>query len=180
MMCITPHWLKCLHARVTPFSCYPWWAVDCFLVASLFLSLFLSVCLSSTLLFSSHFFLYSVLNLFFRVDNAKANITCASANRGVLLSGRIHSCHTRSTRPLLLCGVDGQTVRKTVGDAAVAVFFEHGGGRPFDLAATFPELGTFGALDDSQLWVVEVWGCRWRWEFLPGVRLPSFVCIICG
>ena len=23
MMCITPHWLKCLHARVTPSSCHP-------------------------------------------------------------------------------------------------------------------------------------------------------------
>ena len=39
------------------------------------------------------FYLYSVLNIFFHVDNAKANITCASANRGVLLSGRTHSSH---------------------------------------------------------------------------------------
>ena len=58
------------------------------LVASLFLALFRSVCLTHTLLFSSHFYLYSVLNLFFHVDSAKANITCASDNRGVLLSGR--------------------------------------------------------------------------------------------
>ena len=34
--------------------------------------LFLSVCLSYPLLFSSHFYLYSVLNFFFHVDNAKA------------------------------------------------------------------------------------------------------------
>ena len=62
-------------------------------VASLFLALSFSVCLSFTLLFSSHFYLYSVLNLFFHVDNAKANNHCAFANRGVLLSGRIHSSH---------------------------------------------------------------------------------------
>ena len=60
------------------------------------------MCLSFTLLFSSHFNLYSVLNLFFHVDNAKANITCASANRGVLVSGRIHSSLTTSTTRRLL------------------------------------------------------------------------------
>ena len=32
-------WLNCLHARVTPYSCHPWWAVDCF-----------SLCLRSDLL----------------------------------------------------------------------------------------------------------------------------------
>ena len=43
------------------------------------------MCLSFTLLFSSHFYLYSVLNLFFHEDNAKANIPCVSANRGSLV-----------------------------------------------------------------------------------------------
>ena len=62
-------------------------------VASLLLALFLSVCLSYTLLFSSHFYLYSDLNLFLHVDNAKANIPCVSANWGVLLIGRIHFSH---------------------------------------------------------------------------------------
>ena len=62
-------------------------------VLCLFLALFFSVCLSFTLLFSSHFYLYSVLNLFFHVDNAKANIPCASVKRVVLLPGRIHSSH---------------------------------------------------------------------------------------
>ena len=66
---------------------------------SVCLSLFLrsdslSVCPSFTLLFSSHFHLYSVLNPFFHVDNAKAIIPCVSANWGVLLSGRIHSSHS--------------------------------------------------------------------------------------
>ena len=51
------------------------------------------MCLSFTLLFSSHFYLYSDLNSFFHVDNDKAIIPCASANRGVLPSGRIHSSH---------------------------------------------------------------------------------------
>ena len=37
------------------------------------------MCLSYPLLFSCHFYLYSVLNLFFHVDNAKANIPCVSA-----------------------------------------------------------------------------------------------------
>ena len=55
----------------------------------------LSVCLSFTYVFSSHFYLYSDLDSFFHVDNAKANNPCASANRGVLPLGRIHSSHTR-------------------------------------------------------------------------------------
>ena len=50
------------------------------------------MCLSFTYLFSSHFYLYSDLNSF-HVDNAKANNPCASANRGVLPVGRIHSSH---------------------------------------------------------------------------------------
>ena len=78
----SPH----LHGR-------PWWAVECSRVVSLFLALFLSVCFSFTLLFSSHIYLHSVLNFFFHVDNAEANISCASANRGLLLSGRTHSSH---------------------------------------------------------------------------------------
>ena len=37
LMCLTLHWLKCLYARVTPYSCHPWWAFDRqFLVASSF------------------------------------------------------------------------------------------------------------------------------------------------
>ena len=72
---------------------HPWWAVDLSSVLSLFLALFLSVCLSYTLLFSSHFYLYSVLNLFFHVDSAEANNHCHFAKRGVLLPGRIQSSH---------------------------------------------------------------------------------------
>ena len=72
---------------------HPWWAVERLFFASLFLALFLSVCPSMTLLFSSLFYLYSVLNLFFHVDSAKAMNHCASPKRGVLLSGRIHSSH---------------------------------------------------------------------------------------
>ena len=37
--------------------------------------------------------MFSALNLIFHVVNAKENITCASANRGVLFCGRIHSSH---------------------------------------------------------------------------------------
>ena len=82
--------LKCLHACVIPSPWNPWWVFDCLL--RLFFVLTHSVCLSFTLLFSSHFNLYSDLNSF-HVDNAKANILCVSANWGVLLSGRIHSSH---------------------------------------------------------------------------------------
>ena len=84
-MCDTT-WLNIVFVRITPYS---WpsmlsgWLIVCSL--SLFLALFFSVCLSFTLLFSSHFYLYSVLNLFFPVENAKANIPCASVKRGVLL-----------------------------------------------------------------------------------------------
>ena len=42
------------------------------IVSRCFLALSFSVCLSFTYLFSSHFFLYSDLNSFFHVDNAKA------------------------------------------------------------------------------------------------------------
>ena len=62
MMCITPHWLQCLHARVTSLS-IPSMVSGWLFVASLFFALLLSVCLSFTLLFSSHFYLFSVLNL---------------------------------------------------------------------------------------------------------------------
>ena len=48
---------------------HPCCAVERLFFDSLFLALFLSVCL---LLFSSHFYLHSVLNLFVHVDNAKA------------------------------------------------------------------------------------------------------------
>ena len=91
MMCNHTTWLKmsqgskCLHERITPNSCHPWWAVErLFLVVS---SFWLSPCVSP------HFYLYSVLNFFFHVDNAKANVPCVSANWGVLLSGRIHPSH---------------------------------------------------------------------------------------
>ena len=53
-------------------------------------------CVSYTYLFSHHFYLYLVLNLFFHVDNAKAINPRASANWGVLLSGRIHTSHRSS------------------------------------------------------------------------------------
>ena len=43
--------------------------------------------------FSSHFYLYSVLNLFFHVNSAEAINHCAFAKRGVLPPGRIHSSH---------------------------------------------------------------------------------------
>ena len=72
---------------------HPWWAVDRLFFVSLFVALSFSMCLSFTFLFPFHFYLYSVLNLFFHVDNAKAMIPCASANWRVLLSGRIHSSH---------------------------------------------------------------------------------------
>ena len=55
------------------------------------------MCFSFTYLFSFHFYLYSDLDSSFHVDNAKANHPCASANRGVLHRGRIHSSHTAST-----------------------------------------------------------------------------------
>ena len=73
------------------------------IVSRCFLALFLSVCLSFTLLFSSHFYLYSDLNSFFHMDNAKANNPCVSANRGVLPSGRIHSSHTVGNGKLTGC-----------------------------------------------------------------------------
>ena len=60
---------------------------------SLFFALFLSVCLSYPLLFSSHFYLYSALNLFLHVDDAKANKHCAFAKWGVWHPGRIHPSH---------------------------------------------------------------------------------------
>ena len=72
MMWNTPHGSRtCLCASLQIHG-HRWWAVDWSSVPSQFLALFLSVCLSFTLLFSSHFYVYSVLNLFFHVDNAKA------------------------------------------------------------------------------------------------------------
>ena len=52
-------------------------------------------------------------------------------------SWRFHRCSswTRCTRPLLLCGADGQTVQKTVVVPQLQ-FFEQGDGRPCDLSAT--------------------------------------------
>ena len=52
-----------------------------------------SVCLSFTLLFSSHFYLYSDLHSFFHVNSAKGNIRCAFAQWGVLLRGDIPPSH---------------------------------------------------------------------------------------
>ena len=80
--CVTPHWLKNVFMRITPYS---WssttcsWLIICSL--SVFLVLFLSVCLSYPLLFSSHFYLHSVPNLFFHVDSAEANNHCKSSNQ---------------------------------------------------------------------------------------------------
>ena len=50
---------------------------DQLIVSRCFLALPFSVCLSISYLFSSHFYLYSDLNSFFHVDNAKANNPCA-------------------------------------------------------------------------------------------------------
>ena len=61
-----------MFVRITSYSCHPCCAVERLFFDSLFLALFLSVCLSYPLLFSFHFYLYSVLNLFFHVVNAKA------------------------------------------------------------------------------------------------------------
>ena len=58
--------------------------------ASLFLAFVISVCLSYPLLFSAHFYLHFVLNLFVHVDNAKAINHWHSANWGVWPLGRIH------------------------------------------------------------------------------------------
>ena len=89
IMWITPHGSSvCMHASPHPHAIHD----ERLIVPRCFFVLTLSVCLSFTLLFSSHFYLYSDLNSF-HVDNAKAIIPCASANRGVLLSGRIHSSH---------------------------------------------------------------------------------------
>ena len=92
MMCITPHWLQCLHARVTSFS-IPCMVSGWLFVASLFLSLFFFVILRVSLFrFARHFpLLLCILSwTFIHVDNAKANITCAAAIQWVLLSGRTH------------------------------------------------------------------------------------------
>ena len=66
---------------------------DCPFFESLFLVLFLSVCLFYPLLFSSHFHLDPDLNLFLHVDNAKTINHGASANWGVWPPGRIHPSH---------------------------------------------------------------------------------------
>ena len=52
--------------------------------------------LSFTLFFSSLFYLYSVLKLFFHMDNVKTNILWVSVNCGVLFSDRIHLLYTSS------------------------------------------------------------------------------------
>ena len=100
MMWITPHGSRrateCVRAaRITPYSCHPWWAVErLFLVVS---SFWLSPCVSpapcSSLPTSTCTLTWTPS---YMVDNAKAIIPCASANWGVLLSGRIHSSHTSS------------------------------------------------------------------------------------
>ena len=94
---ITPHGSRRAKAKVSAYARHsismPSMVSGWLFVASLFLALSFSVCLSFTLLFSSHFYLCSDLNSFFHVDNAKAIIPCNSANQGVLLSPRIHSSH---------------------------------------------------------------------------------------
>ena len=71
------------------------------IVSRCFLALSFSVCLTFTLLFSSHFYLYSDLNSFHHVDKAEANNSCASANRGVLHLVSPTSLTTSTTRRLL-------------------------------------------------------------------------------
>ena len=70
--------------------------IDRLFSLSVFLALFLSVCLSCTLLFSSLFYLYSVLNLFFYVDNAKANNHCASPQRSIEQNLRVKNFEARN------------------------------------------------------------------------------------
>ena len=82
-----------------------------------FFVLTLSVCLSFTLLFTSHFYLYSDLNSFFHVDSAKAIVPCASADWGVLLSGRIHSSH-RSIVLVVVC-VSSKRRERTVTSSSL-------------------------------------------------------------
>ena len=55
-----------------------------------------------SLSYPSLFSLYSVLNLFFHVDNAKAINYGASANWGVLPLGRIHSSHNKRRKREIL------------------------------------------------------------------------------
>ena len=82
IMCITPHGSRtCLCASPHPILMV---IHDVRLIDRLFLSLFLSVCLSYPLLFSSHLYLYSVLNLLFHVDGAEAINHCHFAKGGVL------------------------------------------------------------------------------------------------
>ena len=92
MMCITPHWLQCLHVRVTSFS-IPCKVSGWLFVASLFFALLLSVCLSLSLCSSLPTSIFFLSWTFIHVDNAKANISFAAAHQGVLLSGRTHSFH---------------------------------------------------------------------------------------
>ena len=79
MMCDTPHWLKCLHERTTS-STWSSTLCGCPFFDSLFLALFLSVCLSYPLLFSFHFYLDPDRNLFLHVVVAKAVIHWHSTN----------------------------------------------------------------------------------------------------
>ena len=60
-------------------------------------------CVSYNLLFSSHFYLHSVLNLFFHVDNAKAIHHGASANWGVWPPGRSHPSHSFFLDKFFIC-----------------------------------------------------------------------------
>ena len=76
--CALTSWLKNVFVRITPHS---WSSMSCvwLFVLFLFLALFLSVCLSYPLLFSSHFYLDTDVNLFLHVVDAKANVPFAFA-----------------------------------------------------------------------------------------------------
>ena len=132
--------LKCLHARVTHIHAIHNERLSvCSSLLRLFLSLSFSVCLSITLLFSSHFYLYSDLNSFFHVSNAKAIIPRASANRGVLPSGRIHpstemifqeESGDKDTEPSYLC--DTELEDETIGKALSSPLFTQEREEPAD------------------------------------------------
>ena len=69
---------------------HAWWAVDCLLHLCSLLT-----CVSPSLCSSLPTSTWTLSRTFIHVDNAKANITCAAANQGVLLSRRTHSLPQR-------------------------------------------------------------------------------------
>ena len=87
--CLRPRSVLLLFLSVVClFSTLSYLSVRLFLVASSLCPF--SVCLSFTYFFSSHLFLYSDLDSFFHVGNAKGNLTAAHAhNESVLPNGDI-------------------------------------------------------------------------------------------